>query len=195
MISQKMGWICRVSSLILFTLAMLMPALARAQEPIQTSQDLRADLRIGDTIRLEGIDGKKVRGTVEDISGESLKLKTRGLSREYRVPQIKEVRRKYNDPIGNGLLKGVIIGVVSGAVIGAVISDAFCDGCGNNQAGGAAAFGLLGAGIGAAGGALGDSMTKGYKTVFTAPKTTANRLGFSPLLSGEKKGVKLAFRF
>jgi hypothetical protein len=181
--------------MVLLSLAVLTPALARAQEPFHTLQGLQADIRKGETIRVEGTDGKKVQGTVVDISDSSLKLKIKGVSREFREPQIREVRKQYNDSIANGMRNGVIIGAIAGAVLGAAISDAFCDGCGNNQAGGAAIIGLFGAGIGAATGVVGDAMTKGYLTVFTGPKTAGNRFGVSPLLSKETKGMKLAFRF
>jgi hypothetical protein len=181
--------------MVLFALIVFIPAVARAQEPAHSLQDLQAGLRIDDTVRMVGVDGNRIQGKVESISGSALKVRVNGVSREFREPQILEVRRRYSDSIGNGLGWGAVIGGVSGAVLGAVISDAFCDGCGNQQGTGAVVFGALGAAIGAGSGALGDSLKRSYATVYTMPRTTEKRFNLSPILTRDKKAVSVAFRF
>ena len=182
-------------SMVLFALIVFIPAVVRAQEPAHSLQDLQSGLRIEDSVRVVGIDGNRIQGKVESVSGSALKVRVNGVSREFREPQILEIRRKYNDSIGNGLGWGAVIGGVSGAVLGAVISDAFCDGCGNRQGTGAVVFGSLGAVIGAGSGALGDSLRKSYATVYTMQRTTEKRFDFSPILTRDKKAVAVAFRF
>ena len=181
--------------LVLLALIVSTPALAMAQEPAHTLQDLQSSLRVNDTVRVEEFGGNHLQGKVESVSGSALRIRTKGLSRDFRETQILSVRKQYDDSIRNGLLTGAAIGGAAGAIIGAVVSDAFCDGCGNFQAGGALAIGALGAGIGAGSGALGDWLTKGYRTVFSMPQTTGIRFNVSPVLSRTTKGMSVAFRF
>jgi hypothetical protein len=182
-------------ALALFVLLVFTPALATAQEPAHTLQDLQSDLYANDKVRLMHIDGTSVQGKVDSVSATVLKIRVKGIVREFPSQQILTVRKQYNDPIRNGLAIGAAIGGSAGAVIGAIVSDAFCDGCGTAQASGALVFGLLGAGIGAGSGALGDSLRKGYKTVFTMPRRAELRFNLSPVLSKKTKGVAVAFRF
>src|SRR5262245_23499575 len=182
-------------SLALWALVVFTPSLARAQEPAHTLQDLQSGLHANDNIRLMHIDGTIVQGKLESVSATVLKLKVKGVIREYLAPQILTVRKQYNDPIRNGAAIGALIGGGAGAVIGAAISDAFCDGCGTAQAGGALVFGLLGAGIGAGSGALGDSLKRGYKTVYSMPRTANPRFNLSPVLSKNTKGVAVTLTF
>jgi hypothetical protein len=183
------------NSLALLVLIVLSPAVARAQEPAHSLEDLQSLIRVNDTITLERTNGNSIKGRVENISASSLKLKIHGKSEEFRQPEIHLVRIHFNDPIKNGLILGTIIGGVGGAVIGAGVSDAFCDGCGNNAGGGAAAFGLFGAGIGAGVGALADYLHQGNKTVFVSQPRAALRFHVAPLVSQKAKGVSLALRF
>ena len=195
MTSRRVNWSHRVSIVILFSLAVLQPDLARAQEPVHTLQDLKSVLVTSDRVQVVGPDGKKVQGIVESVLTSSLNVRTGKVSREFRDSQIFEVRKQYNDPIWNGVKIGVVVGAITGTVLGAALSDAFCDGCGNNVAGGAVALGLMGAGIGAGTGALSDSLRHGYKPIYTAPKVTEKRFGVSPILNKNTRGVALALRF
>jgi hypothetical protein len=181
--------------MILLSLMAFAPALARAQEPANTLQDLQPQLRINDTVRVEETDGKRVQGKVESVSGSALTIRVKGQSREFRQPQISSVQKQYDDPIGNGVITGAAVGGVAGAVIGVIVSDVFCDGCGNFKGGGALIVGALGAGIGAGSGALGDLLTKGYKTVFSKSRASDLRLDVSPIVSRTSKGVSVAIRF
>ena len=180
---------------LLFSVLLVLPALAYAQEPAQTFQGLQSSIHPGDIVRLHGTDGNTVKGTVESLTSSSLKLKVNSASREFREPQAREIQVRYNDSVKNGLTIGAVIGGISGAVIGAIVSDAFCDGCGNAQASGALAFGLLGTGIGAGTGGLSDYLKKGYKPVFKAQKVAGNGFSVSPVVSQNRKAVALAFRF
>jgi hypothetical protein len=183
------------NGLVLLALVVFTPALGIAQEAAHTLQDLQSSIRTSDIVRVEEFGGNRFQGKVESVSGTSLRIRIKGVSREFHEPEILLVRKQYRDSIRNGLLTGAAIGGAAGAIIGAVVSDAFCDGCGNFQAGGALAIGALGAGIGAGSGALGDWLRKGYKTVFSMPQTTNIRFNVSPLLSKTTRGVSVAFRF
>jgi preprotein translocase subunit YajC len=120
MTSRIFGGSCRASSMIVFALVLFMPALVRAQEPAQNFQSLQTSLAVGDTIRVSGTDGKTVQGELESASGSSLRLKVHGVSREFREPQVREVRVKYTDSVWDGLGKGALIGLAAGAVLGAL---------------------------------------------------------------------------
>lgn len=180
---------------VLLALVVFTPVLGMAQEPAHTLQDLQSHLQINDIVRIEEFGGNHVQGKVEGVSGTALRIRIKGVSHEFHEPELLLVRKRYDDSIRNGVITGAAIGGAAGAIIGAVVSDAFCDGCGNNQGGGALAFGALGAGIGAGSGALGDWLRKGYTTVFSMPQTTGIRVNVSPLLSKTTKGVSVAFRF
>ena len=186
---------CSMFSMVVFSLLLLAPALAVAQEPSPTLQALQSNVHQGEPVRLYGVDGSKIQGTIETISSSSLKLKVKGVSREFQESQIREIQVQYRDPIWNGVKWGVVIGGISGAVVGAIVSDAFCDGCGDSHASGALAFGLLGAGIGAGTGATSDYLRKGYTPVFKGQKVAEKGFNVSPIVSKSTKGVAVAFRF
>jgi hypothetical protein len=180
---------------VVLSLALFAPALAGAQEPATNLKDLQSSLDAGNTVRLIEPDGTRVQGHVIDVTSSALKLKVKGVSREFQEPQIREINLKYHDPVWNGVSWGLVIGGTSGAVIGAIASGAFCDGCANGVAKSVVAFGLMGAGIGAGTGGLSDFLRNGYIPVYKAPKTVDKEFGVSPLLSKKTKGVAVAFRF
>jgi|RhiMethySRZTD1v2_1073278.scaffolds.fasta_scaffold1228534_2 hypothetical protein len=179
----------------LFALIVLTPSYARGQEPAHTLQALQSNLHANDKVRLMHVDGTIIQGKLESVSDNVLTLKVKAAVREYRAPQILTIQTQYNDPIRNGVTIGALVGGGAGAVIGAIVSDAFCDGCGTAQASGALVFGLIGAGIGAGSGALGDSLRKGYKTVYSMPRVSGLRFTVSPVLSQNAKGVAVGLRF
>jgi hypothetical protein len=178
---------------ILFSMVVCVPALAFAQAPASTLQELQPRLQMNDTVRVEEIDGSRVQGKVESVSGSALRIRVKGESREFRQPEILSVKKQYNDPVKNGVILGAAIGGTAGAIIGVIVSDVFCDGCGNYKAGGALTVGVLGAGIGAGTGALSDWLRKGYKTEFSQSRTAG--FNVSPIFSKTAKGVSVAIRF
>ena len=178
--------------LLLLTLA---PRLALAQEPAHSLQDLPSRLRTGHTIRIVDTEGKKTEGKLDGLTDSSLQIKVDGEMREFRGTSLREIDLKYRDPVSNGIILGAIIGVAAGAVFG--ISGVSPEGCESSKCklGATALWGAIGGGIGAATGALGDSMKQGYLRVFSAPGTTVNRWCVSPILSRETKGMKITLRF
>src|SRR5262245_27330474 len=90
-------------ALALFALIVLTPSLARAQEPAHTLQELQSNLHANDNVRLMHVDGTIIQGKLESVSETALKLKVKGVVREYRAPQIVTIRTQYNDPIRNGV--------------------------------------------------------------------------------------------
>ena len=179
----------------LFLLLAFAPRVVFAQEPGHSLQELQSRVRIGDTIRIVDPAGKQTQGKFEGLANSSLRIQVNGITREFREPLIREIHLKYRDPISDGLRKGAVIGAVAGVAFGLVAVAS--EGCESARCTTEAAvvWGAIGAGIGAASGALGDSMKHRYATIFSAPRTTANPWGISPVLSRETKAVKIAFRF
>lgn len=87
----------------LFTLTVLAPTLASANEPVHSLQELQTGLQINDTVRIVETSGNSFEGKVESLSGTSLKVRIKGVSREFREPQILMIRKRYRDPITNGV--------------------------------------------------------------------------------------------
>jgi hypothetical protein len=185
----------RSVSAALLLLVALAPRLALAQEPAHSLQDLQPRLSIGDTIRVADFEGKTTEGKFDGLTDSSLQLKVEGKTREFPGTSLREIELKYRDPISNGLLAGAIVGVAAGAVFG--LSGVAPEGCESSQCRleTTALWGAIGGGIGAASGALVDSKRKGYLKIFSAPETSGNRWGISPILLRETKGMKISLRF
>jgi hypothetical protein len=185
----------RSFSPLLLLLLVLAPRLVFAQEPAHSLQELQSRVRIGDTIRIFDIAGKQTQGKFDGLAGSSLRIQVKGITREFREPLIRQIDLKYADPLSDGLRKGAIIGAAAGIVFGFVVVAA--EGCESSSCrmGAGAVSGAIGAGVGAASGALSDSIKQRYTTVFSPPRTTANRWGISPVLSWEWQGVKIAIHF
>jgi hypothetical protein len=172
----------------------LAPGAALAQEPAHSLKELESRVHIGDTVRIVDSAGQKTQGKFESISESSLRIRVEGSVREFREPAIREVQREFRDPIGNGAFKGALIGGGAGLAAGVVIATGEACESGACAMQAVALAGAMGAGIGAASGALVDSLKHSYATIFTGP--TLNRgWSVSPILSRDSKGVRVTVRF
>src|SRR5678816_2743047 len=109
MANPMFGRYCGAVLTILFSLVLFAPAPANAQQPASNLKNLQSSLKPGDTVRVREADGNNAKGKVISVTDSVLKVSINGVSREFREPQIREIKLKYSDPIGNGVIWGVII--------------------------------------------------------------------------------------
>lgn len=182
-------------STVLLLLRAVAPSVALAQEPAHSLQDLQSRVHIGETIRIFDPGGNRIQGSLESISDSSLRIRVGRVVREFRQPEIREVHRQFRDPITNGTVKGAVIGAIAGGAAGLLIATGEACESSSCVMQGTAIAGGLGAGLGAVSGALGDSLRKSYATIFAQSRAAGMRLGVSPILSVDTKGVRVAVRF
>jgi small nuclear ribonucleoprotein (snRNP)-like protein len=139
-----------------------------------TLEALAFRLRVGDEVQVRTTSGEIVKGKIEDLDREAMRLRGRSLGIASEVERI-DVRE--SDSVRNGAL----IGFGIGAGIVALACATPESGCtAPLVAVGITFYGGAGAGLGA----LFDSMKKSTRTVYVAP-----------LVSGDRKGMLVSIRF
>ena len=167
---------------------------AQAQAPAASFEELRSSLKLteGESIQVTSLDGKTVKGKVAAISDGAIAININGVRQEISESTVREIRHRKPDKWWNGALIGLGAGVAAGAigVINTCGDDSEC------QFYASAVFFPTLAGIGAGAGAAIDFAIRKYETVYAASGTTTKRgISMSPILSKDKKGVRVAFSF
>ena len=172
------------------------PAIAAAQEPVKSFDQLNTRLKPGDTIWVTDAQGREVKGRIRDLGPSALTL-DRGGMETILADAVRLIAEGKPRPIARGALWGLGVGAASGLAMGiAVVAD--CnegDECN-------AAIPLLAAflgGVGAGTGALIGALMPGKKTVvYRAPGSAGPsqaRLSIAPVVTRRAKGVAVAFAF
>ena len=169
-----------VAVLIVAVLA-LVPSAALAQEAA-VFEGVQALLRPGDDLIVKDAAGIATRGKFQSISGDSLRVVSRGSIREFLQKDVIEIRQRHKDRIGDGAKKGLIVGAALGLLAGATASSR---GVHNGEA--PLAGVVTGMVYGAAIGAIIDASKKTERVVYRARVV--------PLASKDRKGVSLRFSF
>jgi hypothetical protein len=164
-------------------LIVILPALAAAQEPTKSFEQLGGVLDVGDKVRVTDTENREVSGKITALDAKSITLDTAGgttLSAE-RVRRVERLKRSK----GYGCLVGIGAGAVGGLVFAA-----------SAETGEEATGGYLLPGIGAGVGTLvGAFMTRSHE-VYRAPSTSGSaRLSITPVITPRTKGVAVAFTF
>jgi len=169
-------------------------ALAAAQEPVTSFDQLNTRLKPGDTIWVTDGQGREVKGKVQALAPDAITLKGDG-PRTFAAGDVRLISERRNDSLANGALIGLAVGGVGtglACLASAESSDAgWC-------AVAAAAYGGIGAAIG-----VGiDALIPGKKLVaYRAPGTPGStgsaqaRLSIAPVITPRTKGVAVAFAF
>ena len=159
------------------------PALAAAQEPTKSFDQLGGILNVGNKVRVTDTENREVSGKVTALDARSITLDTAGgttLSAE-RVRRVQRLKRSK----GYGCLIGIGAGVVGGFVFAASAET-------GEEAMGGYLFPGFGAGVGTLVGAF---ITRSHE-VYRAPGTSGNaRLSVAPLITPRTKGVAVALTF
>jgi len=145
--------------------------------PASTFQDLRAGLKLreNETIEVTDPTGFKYKAKVFGITDRTMVVTTGGVRRELTESDVREIRYKRPDGLGNGMGYGLLAG------LGAATAGVFMA-CGSNDSECQTIAALVffptfaGAGIGA--GALIDAAIRKNETVFARPSSSINR-GFT----------------
>lgn len=144
----------------------------------------------GDSVRITYKGGKTVKGKIESIDGNLLRLKGKEVLLE--TDSIERLQKKRKDPWWNGFL----IGAGSGAAGGLIATGTTCHNDSECSAIAGVIFVPAGIGIGMAVGSLIDRSITKYDTVFENSHNSAGlRLRISPEISHEQRGVNVSFAF
>jgi hypothetical protein len=150
----------------------------------------------GDQVSVTTGDGKVTKGSIEAVSESSLRLLRNRVPIEMAQMDVLEIKKK--DPIANGVKMGALVGAGIGGglgVLGALFSCGDADCAPEAVAGVALSIGIS-AGIGAGIGTLVDAVSNRNPIVYRPrPRNPTTRIRITPLLSAERKGVRLSLSF
>lgn len=174
-------------------LATVLGGTARAQD-LTSFDRVAARVKLGATIRVTGIDGRTMAGTLTELSASSLRIRAAGTSTDYRAGEIRSIHREVKKPWGRNAAIG--LGVGAGiAAIGVATDD--CHGgfmCGPGiDVLSVATFAALGAGVGALVAAATPERSIPVYERKTAPSSV--RLGVAPVVTPGRQGLTLTLRF
>ena len=169
----------------------LLPALAAAQEPVKSFDQLNTRLKPGDTVYVTDAQGREVKGRITSFAPDSMGIDGDG-ARTFKAVEVRLVENRRHDSLANGTLVGLAVGFG----VGAGLTYAACSGdeC---SWGGAAALVLLVTGAGAGVGAGVDAAMPGRRQVVyrAGGAGVSTRLSLAPVITPGTKGVAVAFVF
>jgi hypothetical protein len=162
-----------------------------AQKPANSLADLPSQVQKGDQIEVAVSDGSIFKGRYESVTDSALQMRLAGKTQNVSAMTITGIRKRRPDSNLNGALLGLAAGVGAGVLATSIE-------CPNDPECSAIAalvfipiFGAGGAGVGT----LIDELTHKYDPIYTSQTTGALRLRLSPLVSRDKKGVRLTMSF
>jgi hypothetical protein len=163
-----------------------------AQQPAASLSDLPSHVQKGDRIEVTVRDGSVLKGQFETIKDSALQMQLGGRTQNISGGTITGIRKQRPDSNLNGTLFGLAAGVGAG-VVATNIS------CSANDPECSAIAGLVfvpifavgGAGVGA----LIDQLIHKYDPIYRSETASGPRLRLSPLVSRDKKGVRLTMSF
>jgi hypothetical protein len=138
--------------------------------------------------------GKKTEGKFDGVSGGSLRLRVKGAVQEFQDARIREVTKRRPESRWDG----VLIGLGTGLVVGTINITSLCNKASEREdcfsVGWAFVLPIY-AGAGAGAGALIDFAIKKHETVFAAAGAASYRVGLSPILKRDRKGIAVSVAF
>ena len=185
----------KVSTLGVCGWFLMMGFCAQAQaQAVASFEELRSSLKLtaGESVQVTSQDGTTVKGKLVTISDRTIAVIVKGIRQEMSESAIREIRHRRPDKWWNGALIGLGVGVVAGAVVPLALceSDLEC------QVIVTSVFVPTFAGIGAGAGALIDFGIQKHETVYASGGVPVRQgMRVSPLLSKDRKGVRVAFSF
>ena len=163
-------------------------ALAAAQEPVRSFDQLNTRLTPGDTIWVTDAQGREIKGKVQSLAPEAITLKGDG-PRTIAAGDVRIISERRRDSLANGALIGLAVGGVGiGVACLASAEGPDQDWC----LVAALVYGSIGAGIG-----VGiDALIPGKKRVaYRAPGSSQARLSLAPVITPRARGAALSFAF
>jgi hypothetical protein len=174
--------------------ALAAPALAAAQAPVTSFDQLNTRLKPGDTVWVTDGQGREVKGKIQGLAPDSLALKGDG-ARTFAAGDVRLITERQGDSLANGALIGLAVGGVGTGLACLASADDLDDGWCLLAA---FVYGGIGTGIG-----VGiDALIPGKKLVaYRAPGTPGSsesrqaRLSIAPVVTPRAKGVAVSFAF
>jgi hypothetical protein len=172
-------------------LIVLLPALAAAQVPVTSFDQLNTRLKVGDTVWVTDAQGREIKGRVTSFAPDAMGVDANG-AQVLRADEVRVVWNRRHDSLVNGALIGLGVGFGTGfglAMAGCGLADCTW--------GEATLFALLFAGAGAGIGVGVDALIPGRRqVVFRASGASSSvRLSLAPLITPRTKGVALSYSF
>jgi hypothetical protein len=161
--------------------------------PVRSFDQLRQQVKTGQTVYVVRPNGQEVRGKILDISDSALTLSDAGARSRFEAEHIRAVD-SYGDPLWNGLAIG--LGVGAGMALLSDPREVQCadgsDGCTDAQVGARVAVVALAGGLGAGI----DAMSRRRTRVYLSPERGAStHLVFRPYATRHGAGVRVVLRF
>jgi hypothetical protein len=185
----------RLMAVVLVASASLVtvPALAWAQVPVTSFDQVLTRVKVGDTVFVTDATGREVKGKVLDLSALSLALRSGSERQEFPAAQVKTLTWQKPDSLVNGALIGLAVG--AGAGIGILVYATQDPGDGSAGIAFAIVAGLGGvfAGIGTL---IDAAIPAKTVLVYRAPSSpSAGRISIVPILTPRRQGVAVRVVF
>jgi hypothetical protein len=175
----------------LVALSLLLPALAAAQEPVKSFDQLNTRLKLGDTVWVTDAQGREIKGRLTSFAPDAVGVDANG-AQVLRADEVRAVEHRRPDSLANGALIGLGVGFATGAGLALwACSEEEC------SWGEATMFALVIAGVGTGIGVGVDALIPGRKqVVYRAPGASGNaRLSIAPVITPRTKGFAVSFAF
>jgi len=177
------------------SILLIAPALAVAQEPVTSFEQLGMRLKPGDRIWVTDAKGREVEGRIQRVWADALTVDTEPPS-TFPARDVSLIRQTTPDSLWNGTLIGLGIGAAPWCIAAAASHEPGMS-VGVECLEGTVVFGSIGALIG-----LAIDAGHGKKlTVYRAPSTPGTggashaRLSIVPVITPRMKGVALSYSF
>lgn len=178
-------------------LTVMSAASARAQEAqaVDSFTQLQAIVKLGDTMTITDITGRKAEGSILALSSSTLVLLAEGRRRELQEHEVAAISQRRPDSLKNGALWGLGAGAASGFIVSALGSAAasILDGPDARVSAGPILTGtVLMAGIGTGIGMAVDGLIKRDRLIYSRSPGSVS-VGISPSMASGRKGIVFGF--
>jgi hypothetical protein len=171
-------------------LAGLTASPARAQELAGSFDQLRVLVKPGDTVTVTDSTGQEARGTIAALSSNALELLVAGNRRNLLENDVRTIRQRRGDPLGNGAKWGFGIGAALG-LIGGIAAVAEYD----DSAAVVPVLALLYGGLGAGIGVGIDAMISSDRVIYSRTTTTSAEVTQSSGPDRRRIGIRASLAF
>ena len=163
---------------------------AAAQELAGSFDQLRVLVKPGDTIRVTDDAGQEARGTIAALTSTSLELLVAGSRRNFLESDVRTIRHRRSDPLGNGAKWGFGIGAALGLLGGLAVASEYED-----AAAAVPLVALLYGGLGAGIGVGIDAMISSDQVIFSKTTTTSAQVTPWSVPTRGRIGIRASLAF